>query len=180
MPNLIAIGGIPAVGKTTIIKQFFYNYKNWKSFKFKKLYGHYNEQLNLIILGKYIDNELFSGTDKLSMAVQPDFEEFIDKEKPPYNILFEGDRLFNIKTLQKVKDKMTLQVYIVTSNNTIQRHINRNDSQSEKFIKGRVTKTNNIKSYLADNYITLINNKETDIQKNFKIIIDNYNNFRGI
>ena len=180
MSYLMALGGIPAVGKTTIVKQFFYKYKNWKSFKYKKLYGHYSGELNLIILGKYIENELFSGTDKLSMAVQPDFEEFIDKEKPPYNILFEGDRLFNIKTLQKVKDKMTLQVYIVTSNNTDQRHIERNDSQSEKFIKGRLTKTNNIKSYLGNNYITLINNKEADIQKNFKIIIDNYNNFRGI
>ena len=114
------------------------------------------------------------------MAVQPDFEEFIDKDKPPYNILFEGDRLFNIKTLQKAKDNMTLQVYIITSDNTVQRHINRNDAQSDKFIKGRVTKTNNIKSYLDNNYITLINNEEADIEKNFAIIIDNYNNFRGI
>ncbi len=176
----MALGGIPAVGKTTIVKQFFCKYKNWKSFKYKKLYGHYNAELNLIILGKYIENELFSGTDKLSMAVQPDFEEFIDKDKPPYNILFEGDRLFNIKTLQKAKDNMTLQVYIITSDNTVQRHINRNDAQSDKFIKGRVTKTNNIKSYLDNNYITLINNEEADIEKNFAIIIDNYNNFRGI
>tara|TARA_R110000787_G_scaffold192613_3_gene304154 strand:+ start:1283 stop:1825 length:543 start_codon:yes stop_codon:yes gene_type:complete len=180
MPIIVALGGIPAVGKTTIVKQFFYKYKNWKSFKYKKLYGHYSGELNLIILGKYIENELFSGTDKLSMAVQPDFEEFIDKEKPPYNILFEGDRLFNIKTLQKVKDKMTLQVYIVTSNNTDQRHIDRNDSQSEKFIKGRLTKVENIRNFLKEDYITLTNNEEQDIGKNFEIIMNNYNNFRGI
>ena len=180
MPIIVALGGIPAVGKTTLVKQFFYKYKSWKEFKYKKLYGHYNQEINLIILGKYSDNQLFSGTDKLSMAVQPDFEEFIDKEKPPYNILFEGDRLFNLKTIQKVKDKMDLQVYIVESNMTEQRHIERKDNQSDKFIKGRVTKTNNIKYYLGNNYITLVNNKEADIQKNFKIIIDNYNNFRGI
>ena len=75
---------------------------------------------------------------------------------------------------------MDLQVYIVESNMTEQRHIERKDNQSDKFIKGRVTKTNNIKYYLGNNYITLVNNKEADIQKNFKIIIDNYNNFRGI
>jgi hypothetical protein len=174
MPIIVALGGIPAVGKTTLVKQFFYNYKNWKEFKYKKLYGHYNEELNLIILGKYSDNQLFSGTDKLSMAVQPDFEDFIDKEKPPYNILFEGDRLFNVKTLQKVKDIMTLQVYIVTSNNTKQRHIDRKDSQSAKFIKSRVTKIENIKIFLNKDYMTLINNKEQDINENYNIIVNNF------
>jgi len=78
--NCIIIGGQPAVGKTTIVKQFFQNFSGWRNFKFKKLYGHYNEELNLVILGKYISGEIFSGTDKLSMAVQPDFEEFIDKD----------------------------------------------------------------------------------------------------
>ena len=64
MPIIVALGGIPAVGKTTLVKQFFYKYKSWKEFKYKKLYGHYNQELNLIILGKYSDNQLFSGTDK--------------------------------------------------------------------------------------------------------------------
>jgi len=174
MPHLVALGGIPAVGKTTIIKQFFSNFDNWKLFKFKKLYGHYNELLNLIILGKYEKNELFAGTDKLSMAVQPDFEEFIDKDKPPYNILFEGDRLFNIKTLSKVKTKMSLQVYIILSNNTKKRHIDRKDNQSEKFIKSRITIIENIKKFLKDDYVILTNNKHEDIKKNYNIIADNF------
>ena len=174
MSHLIALGGIPAVGKTTIVKQFFYYYKNWKLFKFKKLYGHYSEQLNLIILGKYNNNELFSGTDKLSMAVQPDFNDFIDKNKPNYDILFEGDRLFNIKTLEKAKTKMSLQVYIITSNNTQQRHIDRKDTQSKRFIKGRFTKIENIKNFLKEDYTTLINNEKQDIDKNYNIIVNNF------
>ncbi len=40
MPYLIALGGIPAVGKTTIVKEFFKNYTDWKILKFKKLYAH--------------------------------------------------------------------------------------------------------------------------------------------
>lgn len=173
MSNLIAIGGQPAVGKTTIVRQFLINYDNWKIFKFKKLYGHYHKELNLIILGVYKAKELFSGTDRLSMAVQPDFNEFMDKEKPPYNILFEGDRLFNLKTIIKAKQTMKVQVYIVTSKHTNQRHIDRKDTQSDKFIKGRVTKVNNIKGYLIEDYIDLINDEENDINKNYKIILDN-------
>jgi len=168
------------VGKTTIVKQFFQNFSGWRNFKFKKLYGHYNEELNLVILGKYISGEIFSGTDKLSMAVQPDFEEFIDKDKPPFNIMFEGDRLFNVKTLKKAQEKMKLQVYIVESDFTKQRHLERNDSQSEKFIKGRMTKLSNIKNYLDGNYVTLVNNDKEDINKNFNFILNRYNNFRGI
>lgn len=177
---MIAIGGIPAVGKTTLVKKFFYEFEDWKNLRYKKLHGHYNEKLNLIILGKYNSNEVFMGTDKLSMAVQPDFEEFIDKEKPPFNIMFEGDRLFNIKTLKKAEEKMRVQVYIIESDFTKSRHLERNDSQSEKFIKGRVTKLLNIKNYLDGNYITLVNNDEADISKNFEFILSRYNNFRGI
>jgi hypothetical protein len=177
LTKCIAIGGQPAVGKTTLVKQFFINFSPWKAFKYKKLYGHYNEELNLVILGKYSASELFSGTDKLSMSVQPDFEEFIMKYKskdtpPKYNVLFEGDRLFNKKSIDLVHSVMWLDVFIVESVNTNKRHIDRNDTQSEKFIKGRVTKTNNIKNYLLDDYTILINNDEEDIEKNYMIILN--------
>lgn len=172
MPNLIAIGGQPAVGKTTLVKKFFTEYKTWKSFKYKKLYGHYNEELNLIILGKYSKSEMFSGTDKLSMAVQPDFDEFLDLKDLDYNVLFEGDRLFNLKSLKRAKQIKDLHVFIVESVHTKTRHIERNDSQTEKFIKGRVTKVNNIKNWLLDDYTILINNEEEDIDKNFNILLN--------
>ena len=172
MPNLIAIGGQPAVGKTTLVKKFFTEYKTWKSFKYKKLYGHYNEELNLIILGKYSKSEMFSGTDKLSMAVQPDFDEFLDLKDLDYNVLFEGDRLFNLKSLKRAKQIKDLHVFIVESVHTKTRHIDRNDSQTEKFIKGRVTKVNNIKNWLLDDYTILINNEEEDINKNFNILLN--------
>lgn len=172
MPNLIAIGGQPAVGKTTLVKKFFTEYKTWKSFKYKKLYGHYNEELNLIILGKYSKSEMFSGTDKLSMAVQPDFDEFLDLKDLDYNVLFEGDRLFNLKSLKRAKELKDLHVFIVESVHTKTRHIDRNDSQTEKFIKGRVTKVNNIKNWLLDDYTILINNEEEDIDKNFNILLN--------
>jgi guanylate kinase len=173
MPNLIAIGGQPAVGKTTLVKKFFTEYKTWKSFKYKKLYGHYNEELNLIILGKYSKSEMFSGTDKLSMAVQPDFDKFLNLSTDlDYNVLFEGDRLFNLKSLKKAKELTDLHVFIVESVHTKTRHIDRNDSQTEKFIKGRVTKVKNIKNWLLDDYTILINNEEQDIDKNFNILLN--------
>ena len=43
-------------------------------FKYKLVNGLYNRKKNIYIIGIY-NEELFSGTDKLSMAVQPNFVE---------------------------------------------------------------------------------------------------------
>ena len=83
-----------------------------------------------MIVGKYVVGDVFSGTDKLSMAVQLDFEDFLEKYNK-HNILFEGDRLFNIKTLKKAKELINTKVYIIESKHTDDRHIQRNDNQSE-------------------------------------------------
>jgi GTPase SAR1 family protein len=171
--KIIAIGGEPAVGKTTLIRKFFSNYSPWYQFKYKKLYGHFNKELHLVILGVYSAKEVFSGTDRLSMSVQPDFEEFIDKNKPNYNILFEGDRLFNLKSIKKAESCMDLKVYILESDFIDSRHKDRNDNQSEKFIKGRRTKVKNIKEYLKENFTVLKNNTENDLNKNYNVLCNN-------
>ena len=178
--KIIAIGGEPAVGKTTLIRQFFSNYSPWLRFKYKKLYGHYNKKLHLVILGVYSAKEVFSGTDRLSMSVQPDFEEFIDinkkweKHNPNYNILFEGDRLFNLKAIKKAETNMNLKVYLLESKHVDSRHKDRNDNQSEKFIKGRQTKINNIKEYLNDRYEILVNDSDADLKRNYNKILSNF------
>ena len=166
----IAIGGIPATGKSTIVEQFFLNHSYWNEFKYKKLRGHYNKELNLFILGVYGESK-FGGTDKLSMAVQPDFESYVRANHNKANILFEGDRLFSLNNINFLEKYYDLHVGIITSKHTKNRHITRNDKQSEKFIKGRITKINNIKS-LYKNYKTYENNEEKNVITIYK---DMYN-----
>ena len=177
MSNIVAIGGEPAVGKTTLMRKFFTSYTPWKQFKYKKLYGHFNEELHLVILGVYSAGEIFSGTDKLSMAVQPDFEEFIDKNKPNYNILFEGDRLFNLKTIKKCMQNSNLKIFIIESKHTNARHKDRNDNQTDKFIKGRKTKVNNIKDFCNENNLDVeivTNDCLSDLNNNYNKILANF------
>tara|TARA_R110000787_G_scaffold117540_2_gene228214 strand:- start:821 stop:1339 length:519 start_codon:yes stop_codon:yes gene_type:complete len=164
----VAIGGIPAVGKSTIVEQFFRNYSYWNEFKYKKLRGHYNKELNLFILGVYGESK-FGGTDKLSMAVQPDFESYVVANHDKANILFEGDRLFSLNNIYLLNDYYELKVAIISSNLTEQRHVTRRDNQSSKFIKGRVTKLSNITKAYKE-YITYENNEPEDIDRIFKHI----------
>lgn len=164
--RIIAIGGEPASGKTSLMRGVLKNFDDLKKFKYKLVRGYYSAKQNIYIIGIY-NNELFSGTDKLSMAVQPNFIEFLPKTKDA-TILFEGDRLFN----QSLFEKVDCQIFILETDDNIkhQRHIDRNDSQDQKFLKAKKTKIANIKN--KNNFELLINNSPSDLQKNTQKIFN--------
>lgn len=96
------------------------------------------------------DNDIFCGTDKLSMAVNKDFIKYVLLKKR--NILFEGDRLFSLNNLELIEKHYKTKVIILENDSILlkERHEERNDAQSERFIKGRYTKIRNIKNNLKD------------------------------
>ena len=164
--KLLAVGGVPATGKTTLMRQFMNEFKDWKPTEmFPKVHGHYNRENDIYVLGKYTDGDLFAGTDKLSMAVQPKMLRYL-KIVRGVKIVFEGDRLFTKSFLEEVAldegIEMRVMVLEVPPKTVTERHISRNDSQSEKFIKGRETKVNNIlNSNIACDRISHCSPKET-------------------
>ena len=172
--NTICIGGLPASGKTTLIRELRKKLGTGKSFKFGKLYGVcYNN--NVFLLGIY-DKKLFSGTDRLSMAVQPDAEKFLeymsDKEK---TIIFEGDRLFNVKFLDQCINRSKCKIYILSAKKEIieTRHIDRKDTQTDKFKKSRHTKITNIFKYFfqyKENLRLLDNNNKKELKNNVDLL----------
>jgi len=163
---IIAIGGEPASGKTTLLKDIIKNYKPLSTFKFKLVRGLYNKKNNIYFIGIY-DNSVFSGTDKLSMAVQPDFFKFLDKVKNSL-VIFEGDRLFNQSLFNKYKCKI---VVLKADNKTLEgRHILRSDNQTEVFKKAKKTKIVNI---IEKNNVILYNNNTDEEYKRLKLEIIN-------
>ena len=172
MRKLIAIGGLPASGKTTIMKEFMKGKELEKQTPKDLVVTMFNKQYNLHIVGDYSDpNEPFPGLDRLSMAVQPKAIEFLKETKS--NILFEGDRLFTASFLEAASDlvdrgELDLKIVLVNADPAIveQRHKDRADSQTEQFIKGRATKYDNIRSSLVlMPYIQEVsNNNENDLK----------------
>ena len=51
----VAIGGVPATGKSTLVKEILKRY-SYQNFKFGLLRGHFINELNLIIMGIYLTN----------------------------------------------------------------------------------------------------------------------------
>lgn len=176
--KFIAIGGEPASGKTTLMRALIHKLGGSKALSSGKLKGHYFSQHKLFILGVYGSGETFEGTDKLSMAVQPDAINFLNKLKdnpryPGHRVIFEGDRLFTASFLeeaQKMSTEFKIFVLDVKEETKDTRHIQRGDSQSEQFLKGRKTKIENIMKKFEVQ--TLINETEQDLTMNMGTIME--------
>ena len=188
MVRVIAMGGEPATGKTTLMFKLISMADDWQIVKPQKLLdAMYSKKLNLYILGKYVnDGNVFQGTDRLSMAVQPDAEKFFstleyesNTNDHSVNVIFEGDRLFNGKLLDKLSEWFpnSFKVLVLTAshNTKEQRHVDRKDDQDDKFKNSRKTKISNIMSSL-----TLMDYIETTVNENLddqSKIIDNIRKF---
>jgi guanylate kinase len=147
--KIIAVGGVPGTGKTTIIEKIIDRIEDWEVAKPAELLDSiFSPALNLYVLGKYqpwYDGEGYAqGTDRLSMAVQPKAIEFLKTCKS--NILFEGDRLFTQGFLEACSAFGDLSIFLLQSNQeTLQeRYDERGSEQSEQFIRSRATKYNNL------------------------------------
>ena len=170
MRKIIAVGGSPGTGKTTLFRKFMEKYE-WEKVEPKKLLpALYCKELDLYVLGKYEEGETFAGTDKLSMAVQPVATEFV--KETTSNILFEGDRIFNQSFLEMCMGlPVDLQVVFLKAPKDVlqQRYADRGSDQSEQFLKGRETKYSNLLSnFDLMSYITEFAN--TNLEEQQKVI----------
>jgi broad-specificity NMP kinase len=177
--KIIAVGGSPGTGKTTLFRKFMED-KQWISTEPAKLVtASYNTERDLYILGKYEDGEVFAGTDRLSMAVQPNLQEWIQTHN--CNILFEGDRVFNQSFLEfcmGLPDTELQVVYLKTTKEILeQRYKDRGSDQSEQFLRGRETKYSNLLSnFELMPYITEFSN--TNLEEQGKVLAFLEGNFK--
>ena len=190
MVRVIAMGGEPATGKTTLMFKLISMADDWQTVKPEKLLdAMYSKKLNLYILGKYVnDGNVFQGTDRLSMAVQPDATAFFSNlayesnaDDHNVNVIFEGDRLFNGKMLDRLSElfpnDFSILILQVKDSTLDQRHIDRKDDQDDKFKNSRKTKISNIMGSLVlmDYIQTMVNENLDDQAKIIEYIRKFYN-----
>ena len=143
---IIMIGGIPCSGKTTLMKSII---KNLGSYEFYEPISLFKCQKykDVLVVGQYPENETFGGTDRLSYGTINKFRDFIEQEYPKHrHIIVEGDRFFRAKDIEWVVENYVARVFILTVNpeEEKRRHLERQDTQTEKWLQGRRTQIKNL------------------------------------
>lgn len=171
--KVIAIGGPPGSGKTTLMYQIMENY-SWKfEYEKVKLVPYLTNTDGVYVLGKYFEEgQTFSGTDRMSMAVQPEAVKFLASLDKDAIVLFEGDRLFNTSFLEHCLDNYDLEIVFLDTEKSVrqERYKERGSNQNETWLQGRETKVANILSNmtLMFNTVKFKNNNKDDQ----KVIVD--------
>lgn len=141
--KVIMVTGMPGTGKSTLFRAFMSRINDWESVPLKNLAHHLSKSQNLVILGKYEDGEVFPGTDRLGLNVQPYAKQFLI-DNPDLNVLFEGDRLGNQSFAEFISELPNTEFHIIKLNadsRTLSlRYKERGSDQSEQFLRGRETK----------------------------------------
>lgn len=154
--RVVAIGGEPATGKTTLVRSVIEKLGSCRPFSSKgektTIRGLQFSTAKVMILGIYELGETFAGTDRFSMAVMPDairFFRFLSESKDyeGWTILFEGDRLFSETLLRVLAElPLDLRIFVLTAPPEVleERHRERGDSQSSTWLAGRKTKVDRL------------------------------------
>ena len=180
--KLIYLIGMPGTGKSTVMKKLLTSIGGWSRDKPIDLLDTHVSG-NLRVLGKYEESEVFSGTDRLSMAVAPKAIEWLSTN-PDETIIGEGDRLNNKAFFEKAKELGELHIIhlTVSDDERERRYKERGSEQSDKFIQTVSTKCKNIAEHFGDqqtlfgfeegNVVTITHETKDDTDKVVKYILD--------
>ncbi len=148
--KVIAIGGEPGAGKSTLMKEILKRRDCMECYDKVKLVP-FIQTGNVYILGKYEEGETFSGTDRMSMAVQPEAIKFLTTLPDNAIVLYEGDRLFTASFLEHCLDNYDLEILYLETDKNIrkERYAERGSNQDETWLRGRESKINNILSNMT-------------------------------
>lgn len=171
MITLISVVGVPACGKSTLMKAFM-NSISFVWSRGKEGLVVWEEHGKYRVLGVYDYGQTFCGTDKLSMAVQPEALKWLRRlaEKGEnLTILFEGDRLSSRSFLRDAKAIEGVELKIVVleceERELSRRHKERADTQDETWLKGRVSKVSRVKEAFRNEVIELQHENKSDTKK---------------
>jgi hypothetical protein len=149
--KVVALIGEPCSGKSTLTRRLISKISKGDPFKVGLIFGTLHFKEKIVVLGSYPEGQRFPGTDQFSMAVQPKAQDLIISwgfQRPDWALFFEGDRLGNRKFLEFCINATETEIFLLEASEAVKtrRHAYRKDSQSEKFLKSRSTKINNIRT----------------------------------
>jgi hypothetical protein len=147
--KVIGFIGVPACGKSTKMRQIISTLGTGTLEKEGMVSYHLFPESKSIVVGIY-DDQLFSGTDRLSMSVAIKFRDwaskYISKEYDDWTIYWEGQRFSTNPMFKFFYDNFdtTITLLEVSEETLRERQDERGNLQRESFLKGMKTRVNNL------------------------------------
>lgn len=171
--TVVAIGGEPASGKTTIVEhvisetsEVLYNGNN---FKWGELVGEFWTEDELLVYGRYDGSKEHEGTDVLSMSANNhtiQFTEMVTSIDRFNYVLFEGDRLWNKNFIETIREHEDIDfhgyVLDVDQQTLEERRVDRDSDHTDGWLAGKKTEYNR---WAEEPYtMNVLNNTEEDMK----------------
>jgi len=140
--SIFMIGGIPCAGKSHLVRELIKSFPEHEDCEPMPLFRCQSHG-DILIVGRYPENETFGGTDKLSYGTIPKFRDFIKQEEPKWkHIIIEGDRFYNMRILEDiVASEYESKIYLLQVSHDLEksRHLQRQDTQGKVWLQSRKT-----------------------------------------
>lgn len=144
---VVAVIGVPGTGKSTLIRRWM-RLRNWACETPVELLHSHVDGDGIRVLGKYEQDQVFCGTDRLSRAVQPKVVEYLSDNNDRV-VVFEGERLTSVnffRTAVELGHRLHIIELTTSSEELCERYVKRGSNQSPSFIKGCATRIENVKA----------------------------------
>ena len=180
--RVVGIGGLPASGKSTLVKAVVNALGGWEQFRrvnADPIRGYMMDESGLLIIGLY-GQETYCGTDRLSMNLQaPTLSLLSDAAGNPAlgirRVLFEGDRLFTESFVWGIQEdsRISLHMMILETGPKVlaRRRRKRLSFQNEGWIAGRETKLKRLAARFPDTFSVYRNETAADAQENVQTVM---------
>jgi dephospho-CoA kinase len=142
MMRMLYLIGVPGCGKSTLMARLV---QGRRRRVYPKPFAYTQYEGGIVQLGR--ERAKFSGTDALSMSVQPVAIAMLETQEWP-KVLGEGDRLANSGFFQAARDagyELDIVLLECPPELAAARCVARGSNQDEKWLKGRYTRIQNLR-----------------------------------
>jgi hypothetical protein len=148
--KVVGFIGVPGVGKSTRMRKIIEGLGSGTLEKEGMVSFHLFPETKSVVVGIY-DDQLFSGTDRLGMAIAVKFREwatakFLDGEHDDWTMYWEGQRFSTNPMMKFFFENFDANIYLLEESDEVlqQRQDERGNKQTASFLKGMKTRVENL------------------------------------